>query len=245
MTAKGRQWAERDLRVTEVRERPGFQLRAGGLDRSHVNRLRLLLDDGEDLPAVKVAQVGEALYLVDGFHRLEAHRRAGLESVRAAVARMSLPEAQEEARLANTRHGKGLSRADKEKLWADFVAADGHRDAFGALKSPRALSAELNRVISHTTIRSKLKAMGLEGELEPVKPWRDEQVDAELLAAERKEEAETFLRLFGELVPTLHVDDREALLEAARALLDSLGRGEMPEALRAVQPVHVGELPDI
>jgi ParB-like chromosome segregation protein Spo0J len=232
VSAKGRQWVERELRITEVRERNEFQLRAGSLDRAHVTRLRRVLEAGKPLPPVKVAHVGQVLYLVDGFHRLEAHRLAGRETVGATVARMSLPEARKEAQLANTTHGKNLSRADKNRLWADFTDAEGHREACGRLKSPRTIAAELNHAISRETIRKNLKAMGLEHELEPVKPWGGEPADEETLAAERMLEAETNLRLFGELVPTLSDGDQRELLQAARDLLDALERGEIPAMLQ-------------
>lgn len=233
MSAKGRQWPERDLRVSEVRLRDEFQLRAGGLDRPHVKRLRRALEAGEALPPVRVAAIGKALYLVDGFDRLEAHWQAGRETIRAGVAHMALGEARAEAQRANTRHGKGLNRADKGKLWDDVVAAGGHRDARGLLKSARVLEAELGGVISRETIRKKLLAMGLEDELEPVKPWGGAgEADADFLAAERVQEAESALRAFGELIPTLDREEREALLGTARAVLDALERGETPELLQ-------------
>ena len=228
MTAKGKQWAERSLRLDAIRERPEFQLRAGGVDRSYVKRLaQALRDGGEPLPRVKVAAIGNALYLVDGFHRKAAHEQAGLETIGALVARMSLAEAGEEARKANTRHGKGLTRADKLRLWDAFTAAGDHLQADGALKSSRAIVAELgHHVYSHEKVRQLLRGLGNElHEDDDVKPWGARFSEDDLSQA-LAEDASTALHDFAALFPQLANSDKGRTLEAARALVDALGRGE-------------------
>lgn len=233
MTAKGPQWADKDLRVTQIQRRPDFQLRAGGVQRGHVATLRRVLDDRRPLDPVKVAQVGAALYLVDGYHRLAAHELAGRETIAARVARMSLPQAKEEAKLANTKHGLRLTNADKRRIFQAHVDAGLHRDAAGKLKSRRAIAADLNHIVSPGFVRARLLEMDLGDELDEVDPvgtWtgREEADEAEL-EAERLDDAEDLLRRFGDLFPSLGDDDKPGLLTAARGLLDALERGDMPE----------------
>jgi len=232
VTAKGKQWAQEELRLSQVQQRLEFQLRVNGLDQTHVNRLKRVLEAGGSLPAVSVARVGKALYLVDGFHRLEAHRRAHRGTVLARVARMSLPEAQEEARLANTTHGKALSRADKNRVWEEHVAAGLLRDASGTLKTLRTIEADLNHLYSRETVRKRLSDLGLTGELQAVDPFKPRAAADAELPAERLEEAERLLQLFGDLFPTLAPEDQPGLLVAARDMLEALERGDTPEMVK-------------
>ncbi|MEG3087726.1 hypothetical protein [Sphingomonas sp. PB4P5] len=241
MTLPGRQWQAMDLQLAEVHRHPSFQMRAKGVDRAHANRLLKVLLGGGDLPAIRVARVGKALYVVDGFHRMEAHEAAGRVAIKGLVAKMSLKEAQEEARLANTTHGKGLTAADKAKAFDAMIAAGGHLDAHGALKSSRTIEAEMNHGgYSYETIRKRLKALGLELEEatefpKGFKPWRGGAVeeDEEQLAEELTAAACGHLRAFHNLYFDLPDDDQRDLLGAARELVGALERGERAE--RAVE----------
>lgn len=232
MTARGKQWRDRTLMIEEVREHSDLQLRANGLSLPHVNKLARQIEAGKILPPIKVAAIGAALYVVDGFHRLHAYRKAKEHSLPAQVARMSLAEAREEARLANTTHGKGLGRADKQKAWAAFIADGGHLDDEGHTKSSRAIEAELNGLYTRETIRKNLRALGLSlNEGPDYQEWKPDEVDEEFLAQERLEEAENTLAAFVATVPTLDRVDQERLIATARGLLDNLERGEEAHGL--------------
>lgn len=232
MTAKGKQWALRDLRLEEVRERPDFQLRANGINSAHAKRLLRALQDVKELGPVKVAQIGKALYLVDGFHRLDAHKLARRQTISAEVARMSLEEARAEAQQANTTHGLNLNRKDKLRVWADYIASGRHLDDAGALKSSRVIATELDQVYSRETIRQKLKAMGMElNEGEDFKAWGGDEVDEDTLAEERADEAENLLAHLAAVLPTLNPGDLQRLTGATRALLDAAERGEDAKGL--------------
>ncbi|HEX8573092.1 MAG TPA: ParB/RepB/Spo0J family partition protein [Allosphingosinicella sp.] len=232
MTTKDYAWKDEELALSDVRERPDFQVRLGGVDSRHVRVLERTLEAGGALGPVKVARIGKALYLVDGFHRLEAARRAGRGTIGAKVARMSLKEAEAFALLANTRHGKNLTPADKARLLALYVEQERHWGTDGRMKSSRVISAELNHVYSHETIRTKLKRLGVEMDEDVefphgYRPMVREESEEEL-EAERGDEAQRDLERFAALVPTLEGDRRRKLLEAARAALESLERGEEP-----------------
>lgn len=232
MTAKGKQWRDRTLMIEEVREHPDFQLRVNGISLPHVNKLARQIEAGKTLPPIKVAAIGAALYVVDGFHRLHAYKKAKEHSLPAQVARMSLTEAREEARLANTTHGKGLSRADKRRVWDEHIATGGHLDERGSLKSSRVIEAELNGLYSRETIRSRLRGLGLTlNEGPDFEEWRREEPDEEALTQERLEDAENTLASFVATVPTLGRDDQERLIATARSLLDDVERGEAARGL--------------
>jgi hypothetical protein len=246
----GRQWKEETLALEAITLRQDFQLRAGGIDRQHVRKLLAMLQAGKPLPPVKVARIGKALYLVDGFHRYFAHEDYGVSGIEASVARMSLEEARGEAMVANTTHGKALGRADKRKVWDAFVGAGGHLESPEVPKSSRVISAALNGMYSHETVRARLRELGLELNEGPTfKPWGDgevpEEEDEDLegpavdpLAAERTEEASRHLEAFGAMLHSLEEDDRRELLASARTLLAAWENGEGPNRLVKLAAFH-------
>ncbi len=235
-----RQWQEETLALEAVILREDFQLRAGGIDRQHVRTLLGMLQAGKPLPPVKVARIGKALYLVDGFHRYFAHEDYGVSGIEASVARMSLEEARGEAMIANTTHGKALGRADKRKVWEAFVEAGRHLESPEVPKSSRVISAALNGMYSHETVRARLRELGLELNEGPTfKPWSDgegpeedgddlEGPTIDLLTAWRTDEAGRHLEAFAALLHSLEEEDRRGLLAAARTLLAAWENGEGP-----------------
>jgi hypothetical protein len=243
----GRQWQEETLALEAVILRDDFQLRSGGIDSQHVRKLLGMLKAGKTLPPVKVARIGKALYLVDGFHRYFAHEDYGVSGIAATVARMSLEEAREEAMIANTTHGKALGRADKRKVWDAFVEAGRHLESPEVPKSSRVISADLNGMYSHETVRARLRELGLELNEGPAFKPRSEGEDpgeddddslegaaVDPLAAERTEEAGRHLEAFGAMLHSLEEDDRRGLLAAARTLLEAWENEEGPA--RPVEP---------
>lgn len=234
MTAKGKQWRGQTLMIEEIKEHRDLQLRANGISLPHVNKLARQIEAGKSLPPIKVAAIGTALYVVDGFHRLHAYKKAKVYALPAEVARMSLTEAREEARVANTTHGKGLGRADKQRVWKDHIANGGHLDEEGKLKPSRVIEAELNGLYSRETIRQRLRDLGLTLNEGPnFEEWKRDEPDEEFLAQERLEDAENMLASFIATVPTLDPDTRNRLIGTARGLLDGLERGQDAHGLLA------------
>lgn len=233
-TAKNHRWVNQELPLGTVRERADFQMRTGGLSQPHVGVLKRAMLSGKDIEPVRVAKIGKAHYLVDGFHRLEAARQAGHRNIGARVATMSLQEARDYALLANTKHGRPPKPKDKAYIFAQYVERRKHLDALGTVKASRTIAAELNHVYSHETVRQKLKKLGAELDeavefpegYKPYGPTEDE------LAGERADEAREYLDTFADLFFTLDDGDRTALLVSARGLVDSLERGERPERLQ-------------
>lgn len=99
---------------------PGPSVRADRLDLDHVSALRQVLDD---LPPIVVRAEGDRYRLVDGTHRLAAHRFEGRETIRAE--RVDLDgeaEVFEAAARANRTHGKPLSVAERKSVARRLVA---------------------------------------------------------------------------------------------------------------------------
>ena len=224
-------WKTETLAVEDVREHADHQVRAGGVSALHVNVLARAMEIEGDLAPIRCAKIGRALYVVDGFHRLAAARKLGWSHIAAEVAVMSAAEARDEARLANTRHGKGLSRYDKARLFDLYVAEGRHLGDDGIVKASRVIQAEVNHIYSHETIRTKLKERGIEMELQVEYPdgYKPRAVNDEgELEADAAEAANTHLERFGSLFFDLEDDARQRALEAARELVGLLERGERP-----------------
>lgn len=242
---KGPKWKLQDLKIIDVRKRSDFQNRVNGTDQSHIKKLLGELEAGKDLPPIEIAQVGKALYVIEGFHRLEAHCRAEHETINCKVARMTLQEAKDRALLSNTKHGKNLSRADKASIWQRYLDEQKHHWSdtdhmpphclAGQLKSSRVISADLNHIYSHETIRTKLKDAGLQLDdatefPNGYKAQFDEESEAEL-AAERIEDATTALWNFESLYQSLDEEHQKSLLREAERIIGAIQNGKRPERI--------------
>ena len=73
---------------------------------------------GETFPAIVVADIGGKFFLVDGMHRLKAHALNNEVHVQVCVDKnvSSLKELYVEAVRLNAKHGRALSRQDKEGI---------------------------------------------------------------------------------------------------------------------------------
>lgn len=205
-------------------------MRANGTSRAWANQLHRKLHVGEDLGPIRVARIGKALYVIDGFHRLQAHQMARRGTVWAEVARMSKAEALEAARVANTAHGKRPSRADQQRAWETYLEGGGHLRDDGTVKGSTTIERELGFVYSRETIRRKLRAVGVE--IAEAVEWpegRKVQAGAGELEEDRLEDAVGTLEHFRVLYLSLDGEAQRGMLATARALVDALEHGEEPQ----------------
>ena len=72
--------------------------------------------DGVDFPPVSLFADGECFWLADGFHRVEAARRAGLAGIRATIRPGGRRDALFAALGANASHGLARTHADIERV---------------------------------------------------------------------------------------------------------------------------------
>lgn len=112
---------------------------------------------GMEPPPIKLARVGGKLYLVDGWHRMEAGALQlsrgfgeGCE-VAAKVADLTKAEAMWEAAQANMGHGVPLKAKDLHAVFKAFVRAKRHVKPNGTLMSYRDIAPFIGK--PHTTIR--------------------------------------------------------------------------------------------
>lgn len=225
----GKQWERFDLPIDDARTHPSLQNRVDGLNMANLNKIRRTVAAGGDArEAIRVARVGKALYVVDGFHRREAYLREGRTTIPALIAKMSLQEAQEYARTANVANGKPLNRIDKDALWKAHLEQGRHLDSNGTPLPSRVIAADLGHIWSHETIRKKLKASGFEVSTAVEFPdgYKPYGPTAEELAEERLADAELAVGDLGALLPTLEEDDRKRLLATAKAVLDAIEKGD-------------------
>lgn len=89
------------------------QVRATGTLSDVVDDYAAAMDNGAEFPPVDVYYDGSIYWLADGFHRVEAYRRRGVQAVEARVYNGTEREALLHAMQANLRHGLRVTRADK------------------------------------------------------------------------------------------------------------------------------------
>lgn len=134
---------------------PEFQIRRR-TDPGTVARYAGLLRAGVILPPVMAGRIEGALVLIDGFHRVEAHRRAGVSAIMAEITPVSEREARWLAAEANMAHGLPLTRSERREAFRAFVQAGRHLDARRRLLSLREM-AKACGIGSHSTVLSWLK----------------------------------------------------------------------------------------
>ena len=103
-----------ELDLTEIRTDGGTQPRAQ-LDGVTVSEYADAMRRGNDFPPVKVMHDGENYWLYDGFHRVQAARQIGRETIKADVEQGTKEDAQWASLAANKRHGLRRSQEDKRR----------------------------------------------------------------------------------------------------------------------------------
>lgn len=112
----------------------GTQSRAA-LNQETVSEYAECLKMGVEFPSVKVFFDGECFYLADGFHRLEAAKAAGLETIQCDIEAGNKRDALKWSLQANCQHG--LRRTNEDKRHAVTLAL---ADAEWGAMSNRALA---------------------------------------------------------------------------------------------------------
>ncbi len=102
------------LRIDEVVVDAGTQVREE-ISAQVVEDYAERLAEGAAFPPVVAFSDGSSCWLADGFHRLQAFRRAGRQEIEADVYAGTLDDALWFALGANRAHGARLSRADKRR----------------------------------------------------------------------------------------------------------------------------------
>ncbi len=112
------------LPLASVRTDIGTQMRAAENPKTVAEYVEAL-ERGNEFPPITVFQVGKDYILVDGFHRVAAYRKRGLDPVSCLVEQGTLDDAREFACCANQGHGLQRSSADKRNAVERFFAIPG------------------------------------------------------------------------------------------------------------------------
>lgn len=104
------------VRIDKLQVRRDFQARAEGIDGAVLGEYVEAIERGDTLPPVGVLR-GEkgALFLWDGYHRVEAYKRLGRETISAMVEEGTVEEGTWRAAAANKANGLRRTNADKRR----------------------------------------------------------------------------------------------------------------------------------
>jgi hypothetical protein len=156
MTAQHKKQLHAQQSVAELRSDPRCQARLG-FTKEAVESYAAAYKDGATLPALEAFEVDGALLIVDGFHRLEAAKRAEVATLPVVVVgKGTMDDAIWEALGKNHNHGVRRSREDKRK--AVQVALS---NPAAAKMSNRKLAQYLD--VSHTFVANERKMFDLCG----------------------------------------------------------------------------------
>jgi len=86
------------------------------LNEDVVKEYMSLMADGVEFPPVEIVRAGDKYYLVDGFHRVECHERAGEKNIYAYVETGSLKDAIWKSFGANRTHGQPLTGSERKQI---------------------------------------------------------------------------------------------------------------------------------
>lgn len=145
-----------ELKIEALVRGPRYQIRKK-LDNRQVASLVNAYRQGAVVPPVLVAQVGDALILVDGYHRVEALLTLEEEHVRAVIVQAEEKEARWLSARANLTHGVRLKHREVFSAFQAYIKARKFIDENGELKSYRTIAVEMGGVRGHTTIREWMK----------------------------------------------------------------------------------------
>lgn len=202
-----------------------LQVRKGGVQRGTVLKYASVIRQGNLFPPIKLARIDGAIYCVDGFHRIQAHRIAERHEIEAFIVDTSVEEARWLAAEANLTHGLPLKPADLQEAFKRFVKARRHRTARGRFKTYRDIAAELGGLKAHTTIRNWMlkyfpsiyRAMGSDDTKSGKRKGRD-ICHADML----KEEARKALLVLRNNVEGLNQEDRLEMLKELNSILSEI-----------------------
>ncbi|MCC6913204.1 MAG: hypothetical protein IT566_05835 [Rhodospirillaceae bacterium] len=145
----------RRIPIASISEDPRMQVRVKGVDLGTVARYATAIKaDPKCMPPITLAQIGSKLVPVDGWHRLHAHRRAGMKFIQADVVVMTHDEALWAAAQANLKNPRPLSKADLLQAFRMYITARRHRTTDSGFKTYREIAADFANVKAHTTIRN-------------------------------------------------------------------------------------------
>jgi len=181
-TQQRSQWLERadtqSITLSQIKADIKDQVRSDGTDPQLVEQYTRLFSSEDSMPPVVLIADEEHYRILDGFHRVSAATRAGLQTIKAKILKGLSTQQQEEYRLTcNLQHGKSASTKDRstackkliENHFEDFVEGykfdtQGFADYYGFGKTAVAEHSKWRRIRLENTRDLevlRLKSLGL------------------------------------------------------------------------------------
>jgi DNA-binding CsgD family transcriptional regulator len=171
-----------DMDLDRITIVPDLQPRVAGLDEEH---MRALQEASESWPPLVVVQQGNAVVLVDGYHRYAAAQNLGLSRVPVRV--VPPPPDGDLHALAfalNAVHGRPLTltdrRAEAERLLSHGPEVSNMEVSRRAGLSPTTIAALRTRLEEEAKITPAPERVGADGTRYPAIPSRSERAAGEL-----------------------------------------------------------------
>lgn len=200
-------------------------MRAQGVDKQRVTKYAYDMRRGDGFPAITVASVDGRLYVLDGFHRVEAALQAGIADLNAKIAKLSEQAAIREAIKANAHHGLNLNRKDKQNIFRIYLERGDHLRRDGVPKSLRQMRRDLEYIVTHGTIRNWLKAEGITPTEDPSDPQPLPDPDSRFISP-GLDEFEEALAYAEEMFLQLDVAEQHKAMYLLLGVADRLANGE-------------------
>lgn len=108
----------RSLSLDEITIDLEVQQRANGVDQALIEEYAERITEGDEFPPVRVFDCRDGFLLSRGFHRYFAHKRTGVDKIKAEVIKGTRRDAIVDACGANAEHGARRTNADKRKAVA-------------------------------------------------------------------------------------------------------------------------------
>ena len=143
------------LSISDIIRDERFQGRVK-LDKSTLRNYTQKILRGLKFDPVEITQVGKALILTDGWHRVRACELAGRETIDAVIKQGDKKQAIFNAIIANLKHGLKVKDADKKHLFRMYMDSGQYRNE-EAVKSLREISEDFNQEMSHMTVKRWMK----------------------------------------------------------------------------------------
>lgn len=147
-----------DISIHDIRRDGGTQPRAE-LDENHIEDLVFALTQGAVFDAILLYFDGANYWLTDGFHRLAATIRRGIDKIKAEVRQGTQQDAQWHSFTVNQHQSLKRSNADKQRA---IIGALKH--PYGHLKSNKEIARHCG--VSETFVKSWRQKLEEEGEIE-------------------------------------------------------------------------------
>lgn len=145
-------WTHEWVALNSIIKHQAWQMR-GKLDAKAIKRYAEMTAAGSTPPPIKIGRVNGRLYLLDGWHRMEAGAlRTTSGEVWVEIADLKKTEAMWVAAQANMNHGVQYKPKELRAVFKTFILAKKHIKPNGRLMSYREMAPFIGK--GHTTIRS-------------------------------------------------------------------------------------------